>query len=49
MIIGKNHKGYTSFYHDQNCLYFEILPKQRNLGDWLGKEVGYVHPKFHWI
>ncbi len=48
MIIGKNPKGYSTFYHDQNCMYFEVLPKQRNLGDWLGKEVGYVQPKFIW-
>ena len=30
------------------ALFIKILPEQREIGDWMGKEVGYVQPKFKW-
>lgn len=49
MVIGKNSSGYSVFFHDSDCLFVKILPEQREIGDWMGKEVGYVQPKFTWI
>lgn len=48
MVIGKNNAGYTIFFHDSDCLFVKVLPEQREIGDWMGKEVGYVQPKFNW-
>jgi lipopolysaccharide transport system ATP-binding protein len=48
MVIGKASSGYTVFFHDADCLFVKILPEQREIGDWMGKEVGYVQPKFIW-
>ena len=48
MIIGRNIQGYVAFFHDSECLLIKLLPDQRELGEWMGKEVGYVQPKFVW-
>jgi hypothetical protein len=48
MVIGKYNSVYTIFFHDSDCLFLKILPEQRDIGDWMGKEVGYVQPKFIW-
>jgi lipopolysaccharide transport system ATP-binding protein len=48
MVIGKYNSVYTIFFHDSDCLFVKILPEQRDIGDWMGKEVGYVQPKFIW-
>ena len=48
MVMGKNNLEYTVFFHDADCLFVKILPEQREIGGWMGKEVGYVQPLFQW-
>jgi lipopolysaccharide transport system ATP-binding protein len=48
MVIGRDAKGYMLFFDDKNCLFFNVLPATKNLGDWMGVEPGYVQPKFDW-
>ncbi len=50
MII--NHKesgGYCVYFHDAEFLQFDILQEKRELGQWMGKEVGYIRHTFEWI
>ena len=48
MIIQKNEIGYKVFMHEPDLLHVQILPEKRDLGLWMGKEVGYIRQTFEW-
>jgi lipopolysaccharide transport system ATP-binding protein len=48
MVIGKNEKGYETFFYEQDLLIVQILPEQRPLGSWMGRELGYIRHTFDW-
>jgi len=48
MVLQKNSTGYTQFYHEQDVLCIQILPEKRDLGTWMGKELGYIRHTFNW-
>jgi lipopolysaccharide transport system ATP-binding protein len=41
--------GYSTFFHDSECLQIEILPEKRPIGTWMGREVGQIRHTFEWI
>lgn len=48
MVIGKDQNGYHGFYSETDILMFQVLPNQKALGEWMGKEVGQITPRFEW-
>ena len=48
MVIGKDKRGYQSFFSEKDVLMFQIIPDQKDFGMWMGKEVGQVIPEFEW-
>jgi CTP:phosphocholine cytidylyltransferase-like protein len=48
MILNQSKNGYDQIFYDPDTLYFQILPEQRALGTWMGKEVGYIRHTFEW-
>jgi hypothetical protein len=49
MIINyKESGGYTSFFHDTEFLQVEILQEKREIGEWMGREVGQIRHTFEW-
>ena len=48
MVLSKNEKGYKTFYNETDVLTIPLQPDQRELGTWMGKEVGLVIPTFNW-
>ena len=48
MIISKDDKGYKTFFSETDILTLQLQPDQRQLGMWMGKEVGYIIPTFKW-
>lgn len=48
MIIQKNQDGYKVFFHEQDILCIQILPEKRELGTWMGKELGSIRHTFDW-
>jgi lipopolysaccharide transport system ATP-binding protein len=49
MVIQKKESGYEVFFHDSDLLSFDILPEERPLGTWMGKEQGYIRHNFEWV
>jgi lipopolysaccharide transport system ATP-binding protein len=49
LVIQKKETGYEVFFHDADLLSFDILPEERPLGTWMGKEQGYIRHTFEWI
>jgi lipopolysaccharide transport system ATP-binding protein len=49
MAIRRTEMGYETIIHEPNLSYMQILPEIRELGSWLGKEVGYIRHQFEWI
>jgi lipopolysaccharide transport system ATP-binding protein len=49
MVIQKKETGYELFFHDSDLLNFDILPEERPLGTWMGKEQGYIRHNFEWV
>lgn len=49
MIINyKESGGYTGFFHDTEFLQVEILQEKREIGEWMGHEVGQIRHTFEW-
>ncbi len=48
MIISKNESGYTFLFQDSDLLHIQLNPEQRPIGNWMGKEVGYIRHTFEW-
>lgn len=48
MIIAKTEKGYINFFNEPDLLIIQIVPENRALGSWMGKELGYIRPNFKW-
>jgi lipopolysaccharide transport system ATP-binding protein len=48
MIIQYDNGNYKTFFHDSDLLHFQILPEKRDIGTWMGKEVGYIRHTFDW-
>jgi lipopolysaccharide transport system ATP-binding protein len=42
-------KGYSVYFHDSDFLQIEILPEKRQIGTWMGKEVGQIRHNFDWV
>jgi lipopolysaccharide transport system ATP-binding protein len=40
--------GYTKFFHETEFLQVELLQEKREIGEWLGKEVGQIKHTFEW-
>lgn len=40
--------GYSGYFHDTELLQIEILPEKREIGQWMGKEVGQIRCAFEW-
>jgi lipopolysaccharide transport system ATP-binding protein len=49
LVIQKKETGYELFFQDSDLLSFDILPEERPLGTWMGKEQGYIRHTFEWI
>jgi lipopolysaccharide transport system ATP-binding protein len=49
LVIQKKETGYEVFFHDADLLSFDILPEERPLGTWMGKEQGYIRHTFEWV
>jgi len=47
MILMKNVKEVIFF--EKNILSFTVIDTQKELGDWLGKSVGFLKPSFVWV
>lgn len=48
MVIQKNDEGYHVFFSEPDFLSFNVLPEERPLGTWMGKEVGFIRHTFEW-
>jgi lipopolysaccharide transport system ATP-binding protein len=48
MIIQNENSEYKTYFHDPDLLHFQILPEKRDIGSWMGKEVGYIRHTFEW-
>lgn len=48
MVIKMEKSGHTVLFSDTDLLSIQILPENRPLGSWMGKEVGYIRHKFEW-
>ncbi len=48
MVLSKDENGYRTFYNDTDLLTIQVQPDQRQLGTWMGKEVGFIIPTFYW-
>ena len=48
MVLNKDKRGYKTLFSEADVLTFQIQPHQKELGTWMGKEVGYILPQFNW-
>jgi lipopolysaccharide transport system ATP-binding protein len=49
MVINSSElNGYQSYFHDAELMQIEILPEKREIGMWMGKEVGQIRHSFQW-
>jgi lipopolysaccharide transport system ATP-binding protein len=48
MVLQKTETGYELFFHEPDILSVDILPEERPLGTWMGKEQGYIRHTFEW-
>jgi lipopolysaccharide transport system ATP-binding protein len=49
MIINHSETGgYSNYFHETEFLQIEILPEKRQIGAWMGKEVGQIRHTFQW-
>jgi lipopolysaccharide transport system ATP-binding protein len=48
MVMQKNDKAYHVFFNEPDFLSFNILPEERPLGTWMGKELGFIRHTFEW-
>jgi lipopolysaccharide transport system ATP-binding protein len=49
MIINYNESGgYTGYFHDTEFLQVEILQEKREIGQWMGTELGQIRHTFEW-
>lgn len=49
MIIQKTDSIYNFYFDQKDILTINVLPENRDFGSyWIGKEVGYITPKFEW-
>jgi lipopolysaccharide transport system ATP-binding protein len=39
----------TAIYIERDILSFTIINEQKEIGTWMGKEAGAIHPKFDWV
>jgi lipopolysaccharide transport system ATP-binding protein len=48
MVIHNSDNGFEAVFHEPNMGYMQILPEAREMGSWMGKEVGYIRQQFEW-
>lgn len=48
MVIQKTASEYKVYIHEKDILSLQISPEKREMGTWMGKEVGYVRHTFDW-
>jgi lipopolysaccharide transport system ATP-binding protein len=48
LVIQKIETGYISYMHEVDLLSFDILPEERPIGTWMGKELGFIRHTFEW-
>jgi len=48
MVIQHENSEYKTYFHEPDLLHFQILPEKRDVGSWMGKEVGYIRHTFEW-
>ena len=48
MVIQKNELGYKIFFSEEDILCIHVLPEKRELGTWMGKELGFIRHTFNW-
>lgn len=48
LVIQKNEAGYKLFLDEPDFLSFDVLPEERPLGTWMGKELGFIRHTFEW-
>jgi lipopolysaccharide transport system ATP-binding protein len=49
LVIQKVENGYKSYLHEPDILSFDVLPEERPIGTWMGKELGFIRHTFEWI
>lgn len=50
MIINQKDKGgYSTYFHETEFLQIDILQERRQIGEWMGTEVGQIRYTFEWI
>jgi lipopolysaccharide transport system ATP-binding protein len=48
LVIQKIENGYKSYIHEPDILSFDVLPEERPIGTWMGKELGFIRHTFQW-
>lgn len=48
MVIGKTNTGYIRLFIETDLLNINIIPEDRGIGNWMGKEPGYIRHIFEW-
>jgi lipopolysaccharide transport system ATP-binding protein len=48
MVIQKNENGFVNYFSETDLLIFQVLPEKRQLGSWMGREVGQIRHTFEW-
>lgn len=48
LVIQKNENGYKLYIQEPDILSFDVLPEERPIGTWMGKELGFIRHTFEW-
>lgn len=48
LVIQKIENGYKSYIYEPDILSFDVLPEERPIGTWMGKELGFIRHTFEW-
>jgi lipopolysaccharide transport system ATP-binding protein len=48
MIIGKSNNAFKVLFHDPDCIHCVLMDGPKEIGDWVGTEVGFIQPVFQW-
>lgn len=48
IVMQKQHSGYKAYFFEQDLLCIQILPEKKELGSWMGRELGSILHTFEW-